>query len=370
MLALALWALLLAVAGAVEAHYQFVRNQVERVAAEADLIRTGIETFLSAGLPLDEFLGFERLSTATFAADPALTRIEVLDAQSDLLFVAPRASRQRDWRPADLLAPVPRWPDEPRWAPAEDLVLSVDDEAYRLTLPLRNRFEAVGRTALETPRDLVLTELRPLAALVAAALGLLVVAYSPLARGRIARGDAPRAGRWNGTFAALALVMTVVVLAALYQVYAESMRDKANVLARSLAERLGQSVDLGLDLGSFDGIDRLFHEYQRSNPDVGFVTLVVGNIVTLHTDEAFDRGRWRQPDDSFTAVVEVQPRRVFSSQVRVALGIDKALVYREVAYSAARLALGAVLLAVVWIVLLNAVLALRRPEPVDEAVEA
>lgn len=370
MLALALWALLLAGAGAVEARYQFVRNQVERVAAEADLIRTGIETFLSAGLPLDEFLGFGAFSEATFAADPALTHIEVLDAQGDVLFAAPSAAQHRGWQPAVLFAPVPRLPDEPRWVPADDLSLDTDADSYRLTLPLRNRFEAVGQTTLATPRDLVLTELRPLAALVAAALALLVVAYYPLARGRVARGDAPRAGRWNGTFAALAGLMTVVVLAALYQVYADSMRDKANVLARSLAERLIQSVDLGLDLGSFDGIDRLFDEYQRSNPDVGFVTLVVGNIVTLHTDEGADRGRWRLPDDSFTAVVEVQPRRVFSSQVRVALGIDKALVYREVAYSAARLVLGAVLLAAVWIVLLNGVLALRRTAPVKEPVEA
>lgn len=369
MLALALWALLLAGAGVVEARYQFVRNQLERTAAEADLIRTGIETYLSAGLPLDQFLGFKRLSEATFAADKALQRIEVQDAQGDVLFARPEAGARHDWGAADLFAPVPRLPGEPRWTPPKDLSLGADDDAFRLALPLSNRFEAVGRTALATPRHLVRGELRRVAAPVGVALALLVVAYYPLARGRVARGDAPRAGKWNGTFATLALLMALAVLAALYQVYADSMRDKAGVLARSLGERLEQSVDLGLDLASFEGIDRLFDEYQRSNPDVGFVTLVVGNIVTLHTDKTAERGRWRQPGDSFTAIVEVQPRRVFSSQVRVALGIDKALVYREVAYSAARLLLGAVVLAIAWVAVLNAVLALRRPAPVDQAVE-
>jgi hypothetical protein len=184
-------------------------------------------------------------------------------------------------------------------------------------------------------------------------LALLALAYLPLHRARRARGDALAAGQWNRGAAWLALLMTGATLAVLYHVYAESTRGKADVLALSLAERLGQSVDLGLDLNSFERIDQLFAEYQRSNPDVGFVTLVVGNVVTLHTDPEAERARWLPPGDSFTATVEVQPRRVFSSQVRVALGIERMLVYREVAYSAARLSLAAAVLAAVWLAALN-----------------
>jgi hypothetical protein len=358
MLALALWAALLLAGGYVEARYQLVRNQVERVAAEADLLRTGIETFLSAGLPLGDFLGFGPLGAAAFAADPALERIVVLDALGAAQFAAPNGGGD-DWRPVEVFAPLPRLPGEPRWTPGAGLALTADAADFRVTLPLRNRFETVGQVALSTPRDLAHRELAPVGAVVAALLVLLALLYYPLARARIGRGDAPRAGELNSNFVALALVMTAVWLGALYWIYAESMREKAEVLARSLGERLGQSVDLGLDLNSFEGIDRLFQEYRRSNPDVGFVTLVVGNIVTLATGEGEERGRWRQPDDSLTATVEVQPRRVFSSQVRVALGIEKQLVYREVLYSAVRLALGAAVLAAAWLALLNLALARR-----------
>ena len=358
LLLLALWAALLLAVGYVEARYQLVRNQIERVAAEADLLRTGIETFLSAGLPLADFLGFPSLSAAIFSADPALARIVVLDRQGEAQFVTPDAGDLSDWRPAAFVAPVPRLPGEPRWTAGETLTLVADTESFRVTVPLRNRFEIVGHVALSTPRALADDTLRPVGIGVVVLLVLLTLAYYPLARGRIARGDAPRAGQFNGHFFGLALAMAAVLLVALAWVYAGSMRDKAEVLARSLGERLGQSVDLGLDLNSFEGIDRLFQEYTRSNPDIGFVALIVGNVVTLATGDEMERGRWHEPDDSFIAVVEVQPRRVFASQVRVALGIDRGLVYRAVGYSAVRLLLVAAVLAAVWLVGLNLALAL------------
>jgi hypothetical protein len=368
-LALALWAGLLLGVGYVEARYQLVRNQIERVAAEADLLRTGIETFLSAGLPLDDFLGFPALSAATFAADPALSRIVVLDQWGQPAFSAPDPGTMTGWQPAAFLAPLPHLPGEPRWMAGEGQALAAVADSFRVTVPLRNRFEMVGQVALSTPRALADDVLRPVGIGVAAALVLLTLAYYPLARGRIARGDAPAAGAFNGHACGLALLMAAVMLGALAWVYAGSMRDKAEVLARSLGERLGQSVDLGLDLNSFEGIDRLFQEYRRSNPDVGFVSLIVGNVVTLATGEHAERGRWQEPDDSFTAIVEVQPRRVFASQVRVALGIERVLVYRAVAYSAVRMLLAAAVLTVVWLIVLNLALA-RRGGREEEASHA
>ena len=75
-------------------------------------------------------------------------------------------------------------------------------------------------------------------------------------------------------------------------------------------------------------------EYRESNQIIGYVALLEGNRIAAATGLDANARRWQHPDGYFDAIYEVRPRRLYTPQYRVAVGIHWRVVVRELGEAA------------------------------------
>ena len=258
---------------------------VERVLAQGQIVQSTIETFLRPGLPLPQFVGFNRIS-ANMAAT-GIADVSVFDNTGGLVFtdesesVAPLAGSAVPVG-ANGIAQL-------RESPAQ----------MQLVLPLRNRFEQVGRLILTVPRhaidDRVQKHMTWVGALAVAAVPVLLVMSLVFAP-----ADGNRRRRWlNGAFAALYMTVAGGVILGLISLYSEGSQAKGEVLVASLGQRLKPVVDYRLNVSEIEGIDRVFSDYRQLNPEISAIGLSVGGRVVVHTDESQVGRPWAGNDGSY-----------------------------------------------------------------------
>ena len=114
--------------------------QHDRLAAQGEIIQKEINTFLQAGLPLRQFVGFETLSTPMMNSDELLQSIVVSDLRGNTLFASN----------VEGIDPVRAAADQslPLKAPGSDasplFTIQETSEYFIAVLPLENKFETVG----------------------------------------------------------------------------------------------------------------------------------------------------------------------------------------------------------------------------------
>lgn len=303
--------------------------QVEKMAAQGELVQAALETYLRAGLPLGQFPGFRSIAEPIRSSDPTIAAIAVHDRMGRPIFAA-----------GDIT--VPHLPH---------LSVSGGDETPRFTvrdngvwlqvaLPLRNRFEVVGELSVTMPRAAI-------AAVTDAQLPLLAGAAAGLALlfGLFAMWVAPRSHNsrfpWIGSGYVVCFGLTAAaVIASLVVLYAEGAQSKARALADSLGHRIRPVITYGLALEDIDGLDRMLVHYRRLNPDIEAVGITHDGRVIVHSDPAQVGKPWRSDPAAFEYVVPVVGSAAAAmpaampSDVRVAVALPAGVVWHAVAQSA------------------------------------
>ena len=296
----------------------YKRLVVERVAAQGQIIQSAIETFVRPGLPLNQFVGYSRLAEPT--AGSGIADSSVFDANGRLVFTDGSSS----------IEPLP----PTLGIPTADGTAQLREDATRLqvVLPLRNRFEQVGQLILTIPRDVIgarvqksLVWVGAVAAGSVPALLLGVLFLGP--------ADEVRRRRWlNGAFAATYLLVAGAVVAALVSLYSDGSQAKGEALVASLGQRLRPVVDYRLNFSEIDGIDQVFTDYRRVNPEISGIGLSVNGKVVVHTDEQQLGKPWAGSASAYEYAVrltaEADPRRI-----EVLLSVPKQVVYAAVLHS-------------------------------------
>ena len=174
MLAVALASMLLLVyVGYGEASRTYPRFLVEKMMAQGALIQTPLETFLRAGLPLRQFPGFRQIADPIISSDQSLVQIAAWDA-AGAAFVVGDAS-------------VPR-------PPGVSDGLRDNREWLQMSIPLRNRFEAVGEITISMKREAVNAELDrrfPVLVLLAVVLAIGFAIFAVKAPAQLVRSRVP-----------------------------------------------------------------------------------------------------------------------------------------------------------------------------------
>ncbi|RKH07098.1 MFS transporter [Corallococcus carmarthensis] len=253
-----------------EAQRGYAHLQFERLAAQGAVIQGPVEMFLRVGVALEQFTGFHHLARALREADPTLEAVRVLDARGRILFSEPPGEQSA--------LPLPRRVPSP---PGQRFEVTEDARAFRVALPLSDRFGVVGRLELVMSRQAVdLRVLQRFQALFTLLGGCLVFQVAFVLGAQRLWMRRPR--RWLGlAFSAGFGVMTLATSLALVDLYSDGLQQRTSSLAHSLARRLNEAARLGLTLSHLRGLDTLLEDYQRSNTDLGSLALIADERVLV-----------------------------------------------------------------------------------------
>src|SRR5262249_34041657 len=174
---------------------------------------------------------------------------------------------------------------------------------YQVVVPLRTRFETVG--SLVITAGTAVTERRLNAAFTplligAAGLSALFALFVMMTAPYLARSRAP----WLQIgYAVTFLTMAGVVVGTLISLYSDGVQGKAKESAFTLSQRLSDIIDFNLRIRDFDGLDKVFAEYRRLNPEISDALLILDGVVHIATDPSKVGKKWVSDPRSYEYTV-------------------------------------------------------------------
>lgn len=304
-----------------EAQRNYEQFHLEKLTAQGRVIQNAMETFLRPGLPMRQFVGFATLTEPIVASDGAIASMAAFDLDGQPVFVSGNES-------ISLLPAV-------RGAAKSDhqtYELHRTEQYYQVVLPLRSRFETVGRLAVTMPRSVVTNRVRssfePLL-FVALSLSVAFAVFVAMAAPRVEGRRTP----WLQVVYALTFVaMSGFVIGTLISLYSEGVQAKTKALADSLGQRLSDIVEFELNIGEIHGLDRTFNNYRSLNPDISAAGLTINGLIQIHTDASLVGQPWISKDRTYEYIVHLTPPGSLRD-IRVAVALPSNVVYRQIARS-------------------------------------
>ena len=272
MLLLGLALLLVLYIGYGKAQHTYPDLRLETLAAIGEVAEISLQTFLAAGLPLDQFVGFSTLTEPLLLSEPSISQIRVIDKAGKLIFSNPPSDSADPSQKTNLLADRGAY------------ITYSNDSFYVLSLALNNKFETVGRLEIITKKKLIDQRINAVF-LPAVIVGIsLLVGYFIVAI-LTEKGLAKRSNFWiRGFYVAAFVIIAVLVMITLVGLLSSGVQDKGRALSKSLAARLDAALDMGISLSSFTELDTTFKEYQDLNPEIKYMALNEDDIVAILTE--------------------------------------------------------------------------------------
>ena len=306
-----------------EGQRTYQQFHLEKLVAQGRVIQSAINNFLRPGLPLRQYVGFSTRAGTILSSDPSIASISVFGTDQRAIFAAglegiPLLSEAED-------KPKPK-------QNGDGASMRQSNDYIQVVLPLRNRYEVVGHLAVTMPRDLVgqrvqenFEPLLVVAAVLSAIFGLLVAVLRP----EISRSRTP----WlQVSYAVTFLVMACFVISTFVNLYSEGAQAKTKALADSLGQRLTDIVGFNLNIEEIRGLDKIFHDYRKLNPDISAAGLSVNGVVKIHTDKSRINDRWVKDKRDYEYVVEITPDDPLRD-IRVAVALPVDVVFRQIVRS-------------------------------------
>lgn len=265
----------------------------QKLQAQGELIQTAVESFLQAGLPLKQFIGFEQLARPILQADPSLAGIAIRDTSGEVVFSTGTVNPSTD---------------------------RTDNSHFRKTLELNNKFERVGSIEIASPTatlsDAIATKFRNLSPYLGAIVGavfLLSIMFYGVSKGRARLQQAI----FGLAFICAALLTTWVIA----QIYSEGIQSKTHAMANSLASRLGAVTDLELNFKDISGIDRMIAEYKTLNPDIKSISVNFNDRIRFNSDTNLIGEIWHADESALEHLAKIHTAS--SDDIRVSVSIAK-----------------------------------------------
>lgn len=276
-----------------EAQRTYEQLHYEKLTAQGQIVQNAMEKALRPGLPLKQYIGFGTLAERILASDESIAAIIAYDINHNPVFIS-----------GDDSVPLPLSATDSGQTPA----LDDRQQAYlQVTLPLRNRFEQIGSLTITVPR-LVITgriknSFKPLL-MTGAVLAFVFSLFITLFRDRLERRKTP----WlQISFATTFIAMSMAVIITLIMLYSEGTQAKTRALADTLGQRLADIVTFNLVVQDILGLDQLFGDYQRLNPDIKAAALIINKEIVIHTDPEQVGQQWKHDKSNYEYIVDLTP---------------------------------------------------------------
>jgi predicted MFS family arabinose efflux permease len=297
-----------------EAQRSYEQLQYEKLMAQGQIIQNAMEKVLRPGLPLKQYVGFNTLCERILASDESISVIIAYDRNQQPVFTS-----------GDKFIPLlPTHHDLSEKAGLEDLA----DKYLQVQLPLSNRFEQIGSLALTIPKSTITQKIqtcfKPLL-ITGALLSLAFSVFIALFRPQLKKRKLP----WlQISFAATFLMMSIVIVASIVALYSDGAQAKTRALADSLGYRLADIVSFNLIIDDIVGLDQLFADYQRLNPDIDAAALIINDKVAIHTDPQQVGQPWIRDKASYEYIVDLTPPGSIR-EIRTAVAMPFDIVYKR-----------------------------------------
>ncbi|MGI9387988.1 MAG: MFS transporter [Methyloligellaceae bacterium] len=289
----------------------------DKLSGQVRVVQNAMETTLRSGLPLRQFVGFKTLTDPIFSSDSTVESLVVYDPKGNIVFEAgdqavidqlvfPENAKNKT-APASISERVAINSKNNRKGKGDDYELNNENGHYRISVPLRNKFETVGYLAISMAETAVNTRVRtvfePLlygAPILAVCFALIIAMFGHA----IARSKVPWA---QLGFVLVFMTVSAGVIATLIALYSDGAQAKARALAGSLGQRLNDIVAFNINIDEIDGLDRMFGEYVKLNPDISAARLTVDGRIVMHTDKSRVGQMWTKSEGNYEYVEDLSP---------------------------------------------------------------
>lgn len=303
-----------------EAQRNYQHFVVERMTAQGKIVQNAMETFLRAGLPITQFVGFNTLAEPILSSDKTIASMVVVDSKGKRVFASGEKSNP-------ILSPTLRH----EISPEDPTDIRMSDDYYQVVLPLRNKFEPVGSLLITIPSTVVTQRLQDsFGWLIYVAIGL-SLAFALFVSFATPHFSGRRTPWLQIVYAVTFIVMAGTVISNLASLYSEGAQTKTKALADSLGHRLGDVVEFNLNIDEFEGLDRTLGEYRRLNPDISATALIVNNNVLIHTNPAMVGKSWKEPPRSYVYAYDLTRPEISANRIHVAVALPVQIVFQRVA---------------------------------------
>ena len=307
--------LLLIYIGFGEAQRTYEQLHYEKLMAQGQIIQNAMGKVLRPGLPLKQYVGFNTLCGRILASDKSISVIIAFDRNQVPIFncgeevVQPFSSGSsfsRNVRPGDFA-----------------------DKYLQVNLPLSNRFEQIGSLVLAVPKSLITQRIISsfdTLFVTGAALSIIFSLFITFFRPQLEKKKSP----WLQIyFAATFLWMSIIIVISLVILYSEGTQAKTKALADTLGFRLADIVSFNLVIEDIVGLDQLFADYQRLNPDIEAAALIINDKVAIHTDPEQVGQPWVHDNTSYEYIVDLTPPGSIRT-IRTAVALPFDVVYKRI----------------------------------------
>ena len=283
--------LLLVYVGFGEGKRTYNQLEIEKLTSEGRRLQTSIENGLRAGLPLKQFAGFttlaERLLNGNYSIEE-IKAIAVYDLAGQQLHIVIDEARSALSPPSPAIKRV-----------RQNIEIDSGDTHIQVIVPLRNRFETVGSLVIVASTtglsERMSSSFRPLLYLVVALSALFAVIVWIIGP-YLARTRTP----WLQIgYAATFLVTAGAVITTLVSLYSDGVQGKLHASALALSQRLSDVVEFKLQFEHIEGIERVFQDYRRLNPDIKEASLVIDGAIKISTDSKKIGRPWNSDGRNF-----------------------------------------------------------------------
>lgn len=307
MVALAISLFMLVTIGYRDALVAYTGYEFDKLGAQGDVIRQSMKPFLLNGLPLEQFPGFQPLTTPLLESDSDLQAVYIQNEMGNLLFMNARSTADFDPE-TNVFEPSPSVTAE-----TDSSYIASENGAFlRATLPLEGKFGPSGELHLVYDHQATITAVNSAYQpvwLIALALWALVF---PLALW-FSGSKKMKSTRWMPIlFGSVFVLAALFVISVMLTIYTTGVNRKADALTHSLAQRLAVPFELGLDMSQFSGLDEVIESYRVLDPDIGFIALQSSGETKISAGERSDQEGYVEhtflikPDGGAEAKLDVQ----------------------------------------------------------------
>jgi len=291
-----------------EAQRTYEQLHYEKLMAQGQIIQNAMEKVLRPGLPLKQYVGFSTLCERILASDKSISVIIAYDRDENPVFTSG----------GEFIPPFSAQAD----SSGKALLTNFSEKYLQVTLPLNSRFEKIGSLSLSVHRSTIRHRIEATfeslfisGAVLSLVFALFISTFKPYLK--------QRKTPWiQISFGVTFIAMSILIVTSLVTLYSGGTQAKTKALADSLGYRLADIVSFNLAIKDIVGLDQLFFDYQRLNPDIEAAALIINDKVVIHTDPEQVGQPWNPEKNSYQYIVNLTPHSFgFSRRFIPAVGI-------------------------------------------------
>ncbi|CAK0738352.1 membrane hypothetical protein [Gammaproteobacteria bacterium] len=302
-----------------EVNFQYPRFVLGKMEAQAETIKTSLDPYLQAAIPIDQFSGFNTQSHALFDSDSDIEVVRVVTQDNEVVFEQlATAAVKLTFKPLT------------EGIPAGGRVrFGQSDVSYQVVMALEGKFGSAGRIEIETSKQAVKRVVDESFLQVAYRSIILFVVFSVfiLLFDRLTDNH-PTLAKWQpqvfkgAYFVSFAVIVAIIVFL-VFGIYDSGARAKAKALADSMAQRISEVQELNLDLQDISGINEIFRDYQSRHSDISTLALTKDDQQVLFHTQAGEIGKpYHPPSDSYEYSVDLDPHDGKKLHLAVAIPME------------------------------------------------